>query len=72
MKITARVRFIRARYARVVLMQSKSATKSDDPKQSERFIESAKKAQADESEEGAERAFKKIVAPKKTDSARPK
>lgn len=53
-------------------MQSKSATKSDDPKQSERFIESAKKAQADESEEGAERAFKKIVAPKKTDSARPK
>jgi hypothetical protein len=35
--------------------------KQDDPKQSERFIEAAKKAEADESEEGAERAFKKAV-----------
>jgi hypothetical protein len=35
--------------------------KQDDPKQSERFIEAAKKAEADESEEGAERAFKKVV-----------
>jgi hypothetical protein len=34
----------------------------DDPKQSERFIEAAKKAEADESEEGAQRAFKGVVS----------
>jgi hypothetical protein len=39
--------------------------KQDDPEQSKRFIEAAKKAQADESEEGAEKAFKKIARPQK-------
>jgi hypothetical protein len=35
--------------------------KQDDPEQSKRFIEAAKKAEADETEEGAERAFKKVA-----------
>jgi hypothetical protein len=42
--------------------------KQDDPKQSERFIKAAREAEADESEEGAERAFKKVVIPKKSSS----
>ena len=42
--------------------------KQDDPEQSKRFIEAAKKAEADESEEGAERAFKKVAC-KPPDSA---
>lgn len=36
--------------------------KPDDPEQSKRFIETARKAEADETEDGAKRAFKKIVA----------
>ena len=36
--------------------------KLDDAEQSKRFIEAAKKAQADETKEGARRAFKKVVA----------
>jgi hypothetical protein len=39
--------------------------KQDDPAQSKRFIEAAKKAEADESDEGAQRAFKKAAASKK-------
>jgi hypothetical protein len=39
--------------------------KQDDPEQSKRFIETAKKAEADETEAGAERAFKKIAASKR-------
>jgi hypothetical protein len=46
-------------------MQSKSERKPDDPEQHKRFVEAARKAQADETEEGADRAFKKIVLPKK-------
>jgi hypothetical protein len=33
----------------------------DDPEQSKRFIEAAKKAGGDETEKGAERAFKAVV-----------
>jgi hypothetical protein len=33
----------------------------DDPKQSKRFIEMAHEVGADETKEGADRAFKKIV-----------
>jgi hypothetical protein len=44
-------------------MTRKPTPKPDDPEQSKRFIEAAKKAEADESKEGADRAFKK-VAPK--------
>lgn len=39
-------------------------TKSDDREQSKRFIEAAKKAEADETEEGADRAFKRAVSSK--------
>jgi hypothetical protein len=42
-----------------VLMPDKP--KRDDPKQSERFLEAAKKAEASESEKEAERAVKKVI-----------
>jgi hypothetical protein len=37
----------------------------DDPEQSRRFLEAAKEAGADETEKGAERAFKAVVKPRK-------
>ena len=40
----------------------KKDRKPDDEAQSKRFIEAAKAADADETEAGAERAFKKIVS----------
>jgi hypothetical protein len=46
-------------------MPTKSARKLDDPAQSKRFIEAAKKAEADETREGADKAFKRIALPKK-------
>jgi hypothetical protein len=46
------------------LMIRKPAAKPDDPEQSKRFIDAAKEAQADETEKGAERAFKKVVSAK--------
>jgi hypothetical protein len=36
-------------------------SKPDDPEQSKRFIEAAREAQADETEAGADRAFKKVA-----------
>jgi len=42
--------------------------KPDDPKQSARFIETAKKLEVDETEEGAEKAFRRIVRPTKKPS----
>jgi hypothetical protein len=36
-------------------------TAPDDPEQSARFIEAAREAQADETEEGADRAFRTAV-----------
>jgi hypothetical protein len=38
--------------------------KQDDPEQSKRFLEAAREAGADETEKGAERAFKSVVKPK--------
>jgi hypothetical protein len=38
----------------------------DDPEQSKRFLEAAKESGADETEKGAERAFKAVVKPRKT------
>jgi hypothetical protein len=35
--------------------------KPDDPAQHKRFVEAARKAGADETEEGADRAFKKVI-----------
>lgn len=38
--------------------------KPDDPEQSKRFIEAAVAAEADETEKGADKAFKKVAKPK--------
>lgn len=37
----------------------------DDREQSKRFLEAAREAEADETEEGADRAFKKAANPEK-------
>jgi hypothetical protein len=44
--------------------------KPDDPEQSKRFIEAARKAEADETEAGADRAFKKIAGNSKAKSSK--
>jgi hypothetical protein len=41
---------------------------SDDPEQSKRFIDAAKAAEADETEEGADKAFKKVVPKRHKDA----
>jgi len=38
--------------------------KQDDAKQSKRFLEAARKAEADETKEGADRGFRKVAKPK--------
>lgn len=43
-------------------MTRKPAPKPDDPAQYKRFLEAAREHEADETEEGADRAFKKITA----------
>ena len=40
----------------------------DDPAQSKRFIEAAREAEADETKEGADKAFKKVAPVKKKPS----
>ncbi len=45
-------------------MSRKPASKTDDPAQSKRFMDAARKAEADETEEGAARGFKKVVSSK--------
>jgi hypothetical protein len=40
----------------------KSPQKADDPEQSKRFIDAAREAEADETDEGADKAFKKVVS----------
>ena len=42
-------------------MTKKPERKSDDPAQSKRFIDAAREAEADETEKGADKAFKKIA-----------
>ena len=42
-------------------MPQKSKPKPDDVAQYKRFLEAARKAGADESEKGADKAFKKVV-----------
>lgn len=43
-------------------VSDKPSGKSDDPAQSKRFIDAAREAEADETKEGADRAFKKATA----------
>jgi hypothetical protein len=45
-------------------MPRKPQTKPDDPAQYKRFVESAHEAQADETKEGADRAFREVAKPK--------
>jgi hypothetical protein len=49
---------------------SKKQRPADDPEQSKRFIEAARKAEADETEEGAERALKKVISSPKPSKQR--
>ena len=46
-------------------MSRKPQRKPDDPAQYIRFREVARAAEADDTKEGADRAFKKIVSPKR-------
>jgi len=45
--------------------RKKSGVKRDDKEQSKRFIETARKLEADESGEKFDRALKKIIRPKR-------
>lgn len=46
-------------------IHDRQAAAHDDPEQSKRFLEAAKEAGADETEKGADRAFKAAVKPPK-------
>lgn len=46
-------------------MTDKAKQTPDDPEQSRRFIDAAREAEADETEEGADRAFKKVASAKR-------
>ncbi len=43
-------------------MPKKTQRNADDPEQSKRFIDAAKEAGADETEAGADKAFKKVTS----------
>jgi hypothetical protein len=43
-------------------MTRKQPAKPDDPEQSKRFIDAAREAEADETEKGADSAFKKVAS----------
>jgi hypothetical protein len=45
-------------------MSGKPERKPEDPAQSKRFIEAARQAEADETEEGADKSFKKVAPTK--------
>jgi hypothetical protein len=47
-----------------IMNPASSASKPDDVAQSKRFIEAAREAEADETREGADRAFKKVTGKK--------
>jgi hypothetical protein len=51
-------------------MPQKPERKPDDPAQYQRFLEAAREAKADETEEGADQAFKKVVTPSKGDTSK--
>lgn len=48
----------------------KPKQKPDDPAQYKRFLEAARQSEADETKEGADRAFKKIALEKKPRSTK--
>jgi hypothetical protein len=49
-------------------MERKPKPKPDDPAQYKRFLEAAREAKADETEEGADCAFKKVTSKKTSHS----
>ena len=53
-------------------MPRKSTPKHDDPSEYDRFLETAKAVEADETAEGADRAFKKVVGAKSVTTKSPK
>ena len=44
----------------------RKTAKPDDPEEYKRFLETAKKVEADESPKAFDRAFNKVVSPKRT------
>jgi hypothetical protein len=48
-------------------MSKDKNSRPDNPEQSKRFIEAARKTEADETQEGADKAFKKATSPKPKD-----
>ena len=42
-------------------MERKPKPKPDDPKQYKRFLEAAREAEADDTEKGADKAFKEVA-----------
>ena len=44
------------------MSKTKLTLKPDDPAQSKRFIDAAREAEADETEDGADKAFKKVTS----------
>ena len=50
-------------------MPKETQRNKDDEEQSKRFVDAARKAEADETEEGADKAFKKAVSPKRSTKA---
>ena len=46
-------------------MPRKPKTQPDDPEQFKRFIETAREVEADESPDAIDRAFKRVVRPKR-------
>jgi hypothetical protein len=52
------------------MTQTKSRPKPDDPAQYKRFAEAARKAEADETEKGADEAFRRVIADQSKKSAK--
>jgi hypothetical protein len=46
------------------------ASEADDPEQLKRFIDTARERGADETEEGARKAFKKVISSKRSKGSR--
>lgn len=53
-----------------ITKRGSSISKTDDPEQSKRFLEAAKEAQTDGTEEGADKAYKKRFASKHKETLR--
>jgi hypothetical protein len=53
------------RASKPVIKPAKTKQTPDDPEQYKRFLEAAEEAGADKTREGADRAFKAVVKPRK-------